>query len=96
MRWIYLESNGKQGSGRVRCGYRGGGRSRSALTWILDGARNIFGTARRVWATALRSDPLKKALCLTRPAGGTIDKYHLESNSYSIRNVMLLPQPCIP
>ena len=30
-----------------------------------DGARGIFGTARRVWATALRLDPPKKWPCAT-------------------------------
>ena len=30
----------------------------------------VFGNAGRVWATALRSDPPKKALCHTWPLGG--------------------------
>ena len=40
-----------------------------------DGARNTFGAAGRVWATALRLDPPKKALCHPCPVGGTCDEY---------------------
>ena len=40
-----------------------------------DGAVGIFGNTGRVWATALRSDPPKKALCLTCPLGGACNKY---------------------
>ena len=35
----------------------------------------IFGNAGRVWATALRWDPPKKALCHTWPLGGAVIKY---------------------
>ena len=40
-----------------------------------NGAVGIFGNAGRVWATALRSDPPKKALCHTCQLGGAVIKY---------------------
>ena len=86
------------GSGRV-CPGSCGSRSRCALISIVeplgaltlfggtrftaDGARNIFGAARDVWATALRPDPPKKALYHTRPVDETYDKYRLPSRSHT-------------
>ena len=40
-----------------------------------NGNRGIFEAARRVWGMALRLDLPKKALCHTRPSGGTFVKY---------------------
>ena len=39
------------------------------------GTVGIFGNVRRVWATALRPDPPKMALCNTWPLGGACIKY---------------------
>ena len=69
-------------------------RFRCAMNWSLgsspgtwgapnkgnaDGAVGIFGNFGRVWATALRPDPPKKALCHTCPLGGACNKYRNES-----------------
>ena len=42
-----------------------------------DEAVGIFGNAGRVWATALRLNPPKKAFCHTYPLGGAVIKYRI-------------------
>ena len=67
------------GSGWV-CPGSAGSRSKPSDTDIGKLAC-IFGAAGLVWATTLRLDPPKKAMCHTRPVGMTYGKYQLPPSS---------------